>query len=203
MTVLCLFFATAFYAQNVNVQGRVTDETGQPVAGATVKVKGQTTGTITNANGQYSLSAPANSTLEISCMGFKAQAVKVGATGGSYSVNLAEDVAGLEEVVVTALGIRKEQKALGYSVASIDADELVKAGAPNFATALYGKAPGVRVSAAPGGNVSAVTLSLSLFSTVFPSTMDRPTTRDIGITNASVLTDSLTSTPRISRTSPS
>ena len=170
LTVLCLFFATAFYAQNVNVQGRVTDETGQPVAGATVKVKGQTTGTITNANGQYSLSAPANSTLEISCMGFKAQAVKVGATGGSYSVNLAEDVAGLEEVVVTALGIKKEQKALGYSVASIDAEDLVKTGAPNFAAALYGKAPGVRVSAAPGGNVSSVAINVRGYSSITGNT---------------------------------
>ena len=170
LTVLCLFFATAFYAQNVNVKGTVTDETGQPVIGATVKVKGQTTGTITDANGSYSLSVPANSTLEVSCMGFKAQAIKVGTTGGSYSVNLAEDVAGLEEVVVTALGIRKEQKALGYSVASIDADELVKAGAPNFATAPYGKAPGVRVSAAPGGNVSAVAINVRGYSSITGNT---------------------------------
>lgn len=75
---MCLFFATAFYAQNVTVKGTVTDETGQPVAGATVKVKGYASGTITDMNGQYSLSAPANGTLEFSCMGFKAQSAKVG-----------------------------------------------------------------------------------------------------------------------------
>lgn len=170
LTVLCLFFATAFYAQNVNVQGTVTDETGQPVAGATVKVKGMTIGTITDANGRYSLSVPANSTLEYTYMGFKTQTVKAGASGSALNVSLAEDVAGLEEVVVTALGIKKEQKALGYSVASINADELVKTGAPNFASALYGKAPGVRIQTAPGGGTSSVSINVRGMSSITGTT---------------------------------
>ena len=170
LTVLCLCLASAIQAQNVSVKGTVTDETGQPVAGATVKVKGYTTGTITDANGRYTLSTPANSTLEFSCMGFKGQSVRVGSADSSVNIRLDEDVAGLEEVVVTALGIKKEQKALGYSVASINADELVKTGAPNFAAALYGKAPGVRVSSAPGGNVSAVAINVRGYSSITGNT---------------------------------
>ncbi len=170
LTVLCLCLASAIQAQNVSVKGTVTDEAGQPVAGATVKVKGYASGTITDANGRYTLSTRANSTLEFTCMGFKAQSAKVGGSDASINIQLIEDVAGLEEVVVTALGIKKEQKTLGYSVASIGAEELTKTGAPNFAAALYGKAPGVRISSAPGGNVSAVAINVRGYSSITGTT---------------------------------
>ncbi|MBR0433974.1 MAG: SusC/RagA family TonB-linked outer membrane protein [Bacteroidaceae bacterium] len=197
LTVLCLFFATAFYAQNVTVKGTVTDETGQPVAGATVKVKGYASGTITDMNGQYSLSAPANGTLEFSCMGFKAQSAKVGGGNSPVNAQLAEDVAGLEEVVVTALGIKKEQKALGYSVASIDADELIKTGAPNFATALYGKAPGVRISSAPGGNVSAVAINVRGYSSITGNTQPLIVLDGVPIHNGQTNNEGYWTNPRI------
>ncbi|MBO4801740.1 MAG: SusC/RagA family TonB-linked outer membrane protein [Bacteroidaceae bacterium] len=170
LTVVCLCFALAMQAQNVTVKGTVTDENGEPIAGASVKVKGLTSGTLTNANGQYSFAAPAGATLEYSCVGFKAQSVRVSGANSNLNIQLAEDIAGMEELVVTALGIKKEQKKLGYSVASIDAEELTKVGAPNFATALYGKAPGVRISAAPGGNVSSVAINVRGYGSVTGNT---------------------------------
>ena len=150
LTVLCLFFATAFYAQNVNVQGRVTDDTGEPVIGATVKVLGLNAGTVTDANGRYSLSAPANSTLEFSCMGFKTQSAKVGGGDSSINIQFGEDINALNEVVVTALGMKREQKALGYAVTELNAEDL-DANVINPVQALQGKVAGVEISNGDGG----------------------------------------------------
>lgn len=147
---MCLFFATAFYAQNVNVQGTVTDETGEPVAGATVKVKGLSSGTITDANGHYSLTAPANSVLEFSCMGFQSQSAKVGSGNSTLNIHFGEDVSALNEVVVTALGMKREQKALGYAVTELKAEDL-DANVINPVDALQGKVAGVEITGSDGG----------------------------------------------------
>jgi outer membrane cobalamin receptor len=84
----------------------------------------------------------------------------------SLAVLLSEDTQKLDEVVVTALGIKKEAKALGYSVATIDAQALTKTCTPNFATSLYGKASGVRIQAAPGGSTSAVSINVRGLSSI-------------------------------------
>ena len=169
MTVLCMFFALAINAQSISVKGSVTDQAGEPIVGATVRVVGAGNGTVTNYDGNYSLSCDRNATLEFSYIGF---ATKTEPVNGRTVINvvLQDESTALSEVVVTAMGIRKDQKKLGYAVASVNADELVKTGAPNFATALYGKTPGVRVSAAPGGNVSAVAINVRGFSSITGNT---------------------------------
>ena len=169
MTALCMFFALAINAQSISVKGSVTDQTGEPIVGATVRVIGAGTGTVTNYDGNYSLSAASNATLEFSYIGYATQTVPV---NGRTVINvvLQDESTAIDEVVVTAMGIRKDQKKLGYAVASVNADELVKTGAPNFAAALYGKTPGVRVSAAPGGNVSAVAINVRGFSSITGNT---------------------------------
>ena len=169
LTALCLSFAMTMTAQNQTVKGTVTDQNGEPVVGATVKVKGAKSGTVTNLNGEYTLSVPANSSLEISYVGYKSQEVKVG-SGANYNIILDDSSTALDEVVVTAMGIKKDEKALGYAVASISAEDLIKTGAPNFAAALYGKAPGVRVQSAPGGNVSAVSINVRGYSSITGTT---------------------------------
>src|SRR5690606_38463239 len=76
----------------------------------------------------------------------------------------------LGEVVVTALGISKEQRALGYATATINSEALVKTASPNFATALYGKAPGVTINATPGGATSGVSINIRGFSSITGNT---------------------------------
>jgi outer membrane cobalamin receptor len=120
-------------------------------------------------DGEYSITCPSNATLEISYIGYSTQTINVNGRN-NISIVLQDDSKNLDEVVVTAMGIKKDQKKLGYAVSSVNADELVKTGAPNFATALYGKAAGVRISAAPGGSVSAVAINVRGFSSITGTT---------------------------------
>jgi len=168
MTMVLMLFAVMGYAQ-ITVSGVITDPNNEPVIGASVKVLGGTTGTVSDIDGNYSIQCPSTATLEVSSIGFQTQAVDV---KGRSTINVVMQEASsmLNEVVVTAMGIKKDQKKLGYAVSSVTADELVKSGAPNFATALYGKAAGVRISAAPGGNVSAVSINVRGYSSITGTT---------------------------------
>lgn len=79
---------------------------------------------------------------------------------GDLRVTLREDSQQLKEVVVTAMGIKKDTKRLGYAVSTIESDEIVKAGATNFASAMYGKAPGIRITQTQGGSAGAVSINV-------------------------------------------
>ncbi|WP_320981186.1 TonB-dependent receptor plug domain-containing protein [Parabacteroides goldsteinii] len=160
---------TAISQQNGKVTGTVEDEFG-PIAGASVVVKGTTNGTITDTEGNFSLSDVKNgSVIQISFIGYATKEVTY--TGqSSLSVLLAEDTQKLDEVVVTAMGIKKDAKKLGYVVSTIDAGELIKTGTPDFATSLYGKASGVRIQAAPGGGTSSVSISVRGLSSITGTT---------------------------------
>lgn len=145
------------YAQT-NITGTVRDATGV-LPGANIKVKGTTVGTITNKDGKFSISAKATDVLVISMLGYTQQETTVGSQT-SININLAESSNDLNEVVVTSLGIKREQKSLGYSVATVTAKQLTEAGNTNFASALYGKAAGVKITTAPGGANSAVNVQI-------------------------------------------
>jgi iron complex outermembrane recepter protein len=144
---------------DITVKGRVKDSTGEPIPGVTVTVQGTTRGTVTGIDGSYSLVAPENSTIIFSYIGFSTQAVAVG-NRTTIDVVLMESVENLEEFVVTSFGVAREQKSIGYATTTVGSAELVKAGTPNFATALYGKAPGVRIQAGAGGATSAVNITV-------------------------------------------
>ena len=154
--LLCLFQTMAF-AQN-NITGTVRDATG-PLPNVSVLIKGSTTGTQTNAEGKFSMSAKPTDILVISMLGYNSQEVTVG-NQKTISVTLAEGANNLNEVVVTSLGIRREQKSLGYAVSTVTAKQLTEAGNTNFASALYGKAAGVKITTAPGGASSAVNVQI-------------------------------------------
>lgn len=162
LTVAFAFMAMIALAQ---VNGVVVDPNGEPVIGASVKVLGGSMGTVTDIGGNFTLNCPTTSTLEISYIGYQTQAVDLKGRS-SVNIEMHEAANALSEVVVTGMGIKKDQKKLGYAVSSVTAEELVKTGAPNFATALYGKAAGVRIAAAPGGNVSAVSINIRGFSSI-------------------------------------
>ena len=166
-TMLFMLFSVGVYAQDITVKGSVVDQNGEPVIGASVKAAGAKVGAVTNANGEFLLKCPANSQIEVSYIGFATQTVQA---GDNINIVLSEDVNGLNEVVVTALGIKKDARKVGYAVSEVKAEDLVKTGAPNFASAMYGKAAGVRVQAAPGGNVSAVSMTVRGYTSISGNT---------------------------------
>ena len=144
---------------DITVRGVINDENDLPLPGVTITVRGTSTGTVTDVNGAYSIVAPENGTLVFSFIGFKTQTVDIG-NRSTINLTMAEDIGSLNEVVVTAFGASRDQKALGYATTTIRSDELIKVGTPNLATALYGKAPGVRIQAGAGGATSAVNITI-------------------------------------------
>lgn len=125
------------------------DATGEPIIGASVLVKGTGTGTVTNVDGNFSVDAQQGSTLVISFVGYTSAEIKVGA-GSIYNVTLADDTQALEEVVVTAMGIKKERKSLGYAVDDVNAKELMKNKSTNAINSLAGKVAGVTITQTSG-----------------------------------------------------
>ncbi|MCD8262773.1 MAG: SusC/RagA family TonB-linked outer membrane protein [Tannerellaceae bacterium] len=135
--------------QNRKVTGTVEDFMG-PVVGASVVVKGTTNGTITDLNGNFSLDSVTNgSVIQISFIGYITQ--EIAYTGQpSLFVNLEEDAKALDEVVVTALGLKRETKALGYAVTELKGDDL-RTNQINPVASLQGKVAGVEISGSDGG----------------------------------------------------
>jgi TonB-linked SusC/RagA family outer membrane protein len=149
MFLLCLIFAgiSALWAQNVQVSGVVTGAAdGQPLPGVSVVVKGAQTSASTDVNGRYTINVPAGATLVFSFLGLKTQEQAVGGRA-IINVVLEDDAVALNEVVVTALGISREKKALGYAVSEISGDEMLKTrgGLNNPVNALQGKVAGLQI----------------------------------------------------------
>ncbi|MBQ8501904.1 MAG: SusC/RagA family TonB-linked outer membrane protein [Bacteroides sp.] len=141
--------------QTKKVTGKVVDAIGEPVIGASVLVKGTTTGAVTDLDGNFSVEASAGQELEVSFIGYKTVTVKVG-SASSYNVTLQDDSQALSEVVVTAMGIKKEKKALGYAISDVGAEELMRNKSTNAINSLAGKIAGVSITqgggAAGGGS---------------------------------------------------
>ncbi|HEY4289672.1 MAG TPA: SusC/RagA family TonB-linked outer membrane protein [Puia sp.] len=135
-------------AQTVRITGTVLSDDSLPLAGVTVKVSGTTRATVTDNKGQFTISAKQSATLEFSFIGFARQRVK--ATAG-MAVHMSKGEAGqMTDVVVTAMGIKKERKALGYSVSDLNAQELMKNKNTNVVNSLAGKVPGVNITQSSG-----------------------------------------------------
>ncbi|MBL4674995.1 MAG: SusC/RagA family TonB-linked outer membrane protein [Mucilaginibacter sp.] len=132
------------------IKGKVLDENGAPLPGVSVSVKGTSGGAVTDASGNFSVNAPDNATLVFSFIGYQSQEVAV-AGKTVINVTMVPSAKGLNEVVVTALGITKEQKKLGYSVSTVNGDALNKAKESNVALSLQGRVAGLSVGASNGG----------------------------------------------------
>ncbi|HYF32767.1 MAG TPA: SusC/RagA family TonB-linked outer membrane protein [Chitinophagaceae bacterium] len=136
-------------AQQRQVTGQVTTENGQPVAAASVLIKGTTTGATADDQGRFSITVPSsNAVLVISAAGFRPQEVRIGRSD-NYSVSL-KSGDDLSEVIVTAFGIRKEKKALGYSAQDIKADDIAASRQPNLINAMQGRMAGVQINSTGG-----------------------------------------------------
>lgn len=140
-------------ASEKQVSGKVLDETGEPVIGATVTVKGTNLATVTDIDGNFSFKVPAGSTLVISYVGYSSK--EVAASGTGLTISLSQDEEILNEVVVTALGIKKEAKSLSYNVQQLDGDAVTKVQDVNFVNSLNGKVAGVQFSQNAAGVGSA------------------------------------------------
>jgi len=134
----------------IKITGSVRDATGQPIIGVNVSVKGTQQGTQTNINGQFALNANIGDVLVFTYLGYVKKEVTI-TTPASLSVVMVEDAKQLGEVVVTALGIKKERKALGYSVTEVKGEELTQARDANVMNDVEGKVAGVNVSPTAGG----------------------------------------------------
>lgn len=157
---LCAFFLVIqAMAQQKTITGKVTSaDDGMPIPGASVKIKGTNNGTQTSTSGTYSIVAKQGDVLQFIYLGMKTSEKVVG-TSEVMDVALASDSQALGEVVVTAMGIKREKRALGYSVQEIQSDELLKNKDANIINSLNGKIAGVNVTnsgGAPGASSSII-----------------------------------------------
>ncbi len=134
----------------IRVSGTVTSsDDGEPVVGASILVQGTKTGTVTDVDGNFQLTAPEGSELKVSYLGMKTKNVKAAA---SLKIVLQSDNRTLDDVVVTALGVSREKKALGYAVSEVKGSDLIKSrgGVSNPVNALQGKVAGLQISSSSG-----------------------------------------------------
>ena len=132
-------------SDNYTVRGRVIDVYGEPLIGATIREKGGANGTVTDIDGRFFLSVPDSAVLQVSFVGYKTLEVNV--TGRTMlEIRLQEDAVMLDHVIVTALGIEKDEATLAYSAQKIKGEELNRVKEINMITALAGKAAGVQIN---------------------------------------------------------
>ncbi len=151
--LLCLVLACCFslHAQNVRVTGTVTSASDNTaLVGISVLVKGTNNGTTSNAAGEYAISAPSGGTLVFSFVGFEKQEVAI-SNQSVINVVLKEDNQQLNEVVVTALGVKREKKQLGYTVSEISGSKMAATNELSPISALQGRIPGVQIDQGAGG----------------------------------------------------
>ena len=146
---MVMLFGANSFAQNVTVKGKVADSNGEPIIGVTVMLNGNNTvGSLTDANGNYSITVPANSTLSFSCVGFATQEEQL---NGRTTINvvLQEDTEFLDETVVIGYGTQKKRLLTGATI-NITGDEIQKQSTTNALGALYSSVPGVNIVQASG-----------------------------------------------------
>lgn len=141
------------------ITGKIQDAKGNPIIGASVQEKGSTNGTMSDAHGNYKLSVSSNAVVIITSIGYLKQELPTG-NQTVLNAHLDDDTKGLSEVVVTAMGIKKDRRKVGYAISSVSGEDIVKASPTNFASALYGRAAGVKIQSAPGGGTSAVNIKI-------------------------------------------
>ncbi len=141
---ILLLIVSGVYAQRKDVTGKITDATGTPIPGASIKIKGTKSGTSADANGVFKINVPENAILLVSGIGFETQECAVGNLE-TVKISLKPTSGALSEVVVTALGIKREKKALGYAVSTVDKKDLELRSEGDVARVLNGKVAGLDV----------------------------------------------------------
>ncbi|MFT7588472.1 MAG: TonB-linked SusC/RagA family outer membrane protein [Limisphaerales bacterium] len=149
MITVLMISATAF-AQTRTISGTITSDDGETLPGAAVIVKGTNIGTITDIDGQFVISVPeGNDVLTFTYIGMKNQDIAIGSSN-SLNITLEQDLVQLDKVLITALGIAKKEKALGYSAQNVSGDEISGSGEVNAIQGLAGKVAGVQIIGSAG-----------------------------------------------------
>ncbi|UII24482.1 SusC/RagA family TonB-linked outer membrane protein [Fulvivirga maritima] len=158
--VALLLTIPIFASSQHNVTGKIIDETGASLPSVMIQVKGTTRGTTTTLDGEYEISVKdPNATLVFSYIGYKKQRIPLNGRN-ILNVTLSEDVEKLSEVVVTALGVEREEKAIGYSVQSIGADEIATVKSTNPINSLAGKVSGVYITGSSNGPTASANINI-------------------------------------------
>ncbi|HET9057336.1 MAG TPA: SusC/RagA family TonB-linked outer membrane protein [Chitinophagaceae bacterium] len=152
-----VFLVAPTFAQTIEVTGKVTDATGSPIPNASIKVKGSKAGTSAGSDGTFKISVSSKAILVISAVGF--EVIEVPAND-NVNVSLKQQKAELAEVVVTALGVRREKKALNYAVTTVSKKDLELRSETDLARVLNGKAPGLNILNSSGLSGSGTSISI-------------------------------------------
>lgn len=157
---LVLLISVPATAQNLTVQGKVVDESGAPLPGAGVVIDGTTNGTTTDVDGKFTIVVKPNSVLVVSFIGFEDARQEIGkASPANLTITLKEDKNVLNEVVVTALGLPKQAKSVGYATTRVSTDEIERTNSINPVNALQGKVAGLQINT---GGASGITSSSAI-----------------------------------------
>ena len=168
LVLLIVLVAQITFAQERTVSGVVSDNAGMPLPGVSVLVKGTKSGTQTDFDGKYSIKASSNQILIFSFIGMKTQ--EVIASSSSLNVKLASTAVELEGVVVTALGIKREKKSLGYSVSTVKSESINQKSESDIGRVLSGKVAGVNITATNGMSGSSTNINIRGFNSISGST---------------------------------
>ena len=192
LTAVFALVGNELWAQDRTVSGRVTSlEDGLGLPGVNVLLKGTPTGTVTDTQGRYTLSIPSvGGTLVFSFIGLVSQEIDVGSQT-VVDVQMKEDAQQLSEVVVTALGIEKQERNVGYSISKVAGEELIKTKSPNTLNSLQGKIAGVNITAASGSPGASSRIIMRGFSSLSGSNQPLFVVDGVPVNNGVVGTDDL------------
>ena len=165
LTLILAFVVQITFAQDKAVSGTVSDDSGMPIAGVNIIVQGTSSGTQSDFDGNYSIMVNEGSVLAFSYVGYTAVSRTVGSSD-TINVTIAEDVAQLEEVIVTAQGISRERKALGYAVSEVSGEEMQQRTEGDVARVLSGKASGVNITSQSGTSGSATNVVIRGYTSI-------------------------------------
>ena len=166
---LVFFAALSAYAQRT-ITGKVTDSGGEPLIGASILVKGSSTGTVTDLDGTYSLAVPANATvLVFSYTGYESKDLALGASN-VVDATLEEGAEQLSEVLVTAIGIERSKKSMGYAVTNLNSSDVLQRSEADPLRAVAGKIPGVTITGSGGGPGTSTKINIRGFSSLTGNT---------------------------------
>tara|TARA_R110002073_G_scaffold279026_1_gene442891 strand:+ start:130881 stop:134030 length:3150 start_codon:yes stop_codon:yes gene_type:complete len=170
-----LIFTLSFsllHAQSITVSGKVSDISGIGIPSVNIQVKGTNNGTSTDFDGNYQITATQGDVLIFSFIGYKTKELAV--TDSTLNVSLEEDAAALDEVVITAFGVEKKQKSLGYSVTQVNADDLNLSGQMNGINALQGQVAGLQINQNSGGAGAGADISIRGITSIAPGRNNQP-----------------------------
>ncbi|QOR75326.1 MAG: SusC/RagA family TonB-linked outer membrane protein [Thermoflavifilum sp.] len=173
LLLIALLVCSFTYAQR-SIHGKVLDESGQPIIGATILVPGTQLGTTTNNEGNFTLQVPESaSQLQIRSIGYEATTLPLTAEN-AYTITLHPAAHSLNQVVVTALGIRRDVRSLGYASQEVNAQELTVSHQPNLVNALQGRVAGVMIGSTGGGPGQGASILIRGINSLDPGKNNQP-----------------------------